>query len=118
METCSSAIVAHRHRTWGTSPTSRSAASISIRHGKRFNRYSRSMATVGTRMSVEEYLKYSGKPNCEYIDGELRPKPMPTSNHGLLEFLLAWLLRQQGMDARPEVTVRISPTRYLVPDVI
>jgi Uma2 family endonuclease len=76
------------------------------------------MGTASTLMSVEEYLKYSGKPNCEYIDGVLRPKSMPTSLHGLIELLLALLLRSQGVDARPEVTVRLTPTRYLVPDVI
>ena len=69
-------------------------------------------------MSVEEYLKYSGKPNCEYIDGVLRPKPMATGLHGLIQLLLGMLLRQQGVDARTEVTVRLTPTRYLVPDVI
>jgi Uma2 family endonuclease len=76
------------------------------------------MATSNTMMSVEDYLKYTGKPNCEYIDGELRPKPMATSLHGLLELLLAMILRRQGVDARPEVTIRVSPTQFLIPDVI
>jgi Uma2 family endonuclease len=69
-------------------------------------------------MSVEEYLQYSDKPNCEYIDGVLRPKSRATSLHGLIQFLLLVLLRRQGVDARPEVTVRLSPTKFLVPDVI
>ena len=76
------------------------------------------MATARTLMSVEEYLKYSGKPNCEYIDGELRPKPMATGLHGLIQILLAMLLRRQGTDARTEVTVRLTPTKFLIPDVI
>ena len=37
--------------------------------------YSRSMASSGPLMAVEDYLKYSSKPNCEYIDGVLRPNP-------------------------------------------
>jgi Uma2 family endonuclease len=74
--------------------------------------------TTGRLMSVEEYLKYTGKPNAEYIDGELRPKPMPTSLHGLIQMLLGMLLRQQGADCRSEVTVRLSPTRFLVPDLV
>jgi Uma2 family endonuclease len=69
-------------------------------------------------MPVEEYLRYSDKPNCEYRDGMLYPKPMPTTFHGLLEFMLVAMLRNLGLQAAPEVTVRLSLTKYLVPDVI
>src|SRR5580692_859638 len=71
-----------------------------------------------TLVPVEEYLRYSEKPNCEYREGVLYPKPMPTTFHGLLEFMLVVMLRRFGLQAAPEVTVRLSPTRYLVPDVI
>jgi Uma2 family endonuclease len=71
-----------------------------------------------TLVPVEEYLRYSEKPNCEYRDGVVSPKPMPTTIHGLLEFMLVIMLRKLGLQAAPEVTVRVSPTRYLVPDVI
>jgi Uma2 family endonuclease len=75
------------------------------------------MAT-GTLMSVEEYLKYSGKPNCEYIDGVLRPKAMGTTAHAMIQYLLLVLLNRQGVEALPEVTVRLTPTKFLVPDVV
>jgi len=71
-----------------------------------------------TLVPVEEYLRYSEKPNCEYREGVLYPKPMPTTLHGLLEFMLVVMLRGLGLEAAPEVTVRLSPTKYLVPDVI
>ena len=67
---------------------------------------------------VDEYLLYSEKPNCEYRDGVLHPKPMPTMFHGLLEFMLVAMLRKLGLQAAPEVTVRLSPAKFLVPDVI
>ena len=67
---------------------------------------------------VEEYLRHGGKPNCEYRDGVLYPKPRPTTFHGLLEFMLVVLLRKCGLQAAPEITVRLSATRYLVPDVV
>lgn len=70
-----------------------------------------------TLVPVEEYLGYSSDPNCEYRDGVLYPKPKPTTIHALLEFMLVLMLRKLGLEAAPEVTVRISPTRYLVPDV-
>src|ERR1700685_3697683 len=71
-----------------------------------------------TLVPVEEYLRYSEKPNCEYREGVLYPKPMPTTFHGLLEFMLVVMLRNLGLQAAPEVTVKVSPTKFLVPDVI
>lgn len=67
---------------------------------------------------VEEYLSRTEKPLCEYRDGVLRAKPMPTKLHGLVQFTLVLLLRRLGLDAVPEVTLWLSPTRYLIPDVI
>jgi Uma2 family endonuclease len=71
-----------------------------------------------TLIPVEEYLRSTEKPNCEYREGVLYPKPTPTTFHGLLEFMLVVTLRKLGLLAVPEVTVRLSPTKYLVPDVI
>jgi Uma2 family endonuclease len=76
------------------------------------------LMSSATLVPVEEYLRYSEKPNCEYREGVLYPKPMPTTFHGLLEFMLVAILRKLGVQAAPEVTVRLSPTKYLVPDVI
>ncbi len=67
---------------------------------------------------VEEYLRRTEKPNCEYIDGVLYPKPMPTTPHGRMQAILLMLLNRLGVEALPEITVRLSPTKYLVPDVI
>jgi Uma2 family endonuclease len=69
-------------------------------------------------VSVEDYLRRTEKPLCEYVDGVLCLKPMPTKSHALLEFLLVLLLRKQGVQALSEVTVRLSSTKYLIPDVI
>ena len=66
---------------------------------------------------VEEYLRYSEKPNCEYRDGALYPKPMPTKLHSIIQRMLLMLLQRQRVEAYPELTVRISPNKYLVPDV-
>lgn len=71
-----------------------------------------------TLVSVEEFLKQSAKPACEYLDGVLHQKPVPTKLHALVQFLLVTLLRRQGVEALAEVTVRLSETRFLVPDVI
>lgn len=75
------------------------------------------MSTVAL-VSVQDYLRLAEKPNCEYIDGMLRPKPMAAVAHGRTQYLLAMLLRRQGIEALPEVTVGLSGTKYLVPDVV
>ena len=69
-------------------------------------------------VSVEDYLRRTEKPYCEYVDGVLYPKPMATLLHSLVQFMLQVLLRRQGVQAAAEVQVRISPTKYLIPDVI
>jgi Uma2 family endonuclease len=68
-------------------------------------------------ISVEQYLKLSCKPACEYIDGVLRQKSMPITDHGMLQFRLGLLLSRLGYEAYPEVHVRITDTKWLVPDV-
>jgi hypothetical protein len=71
-----------------------------------------------TLVSLDEYLTSSDKPTCGYIGGVLREKPVPTKRHALIEFLLVTILRRQGVEALAESTVRITNTRFLVPDVI
>jgi Uma2 family endonuclease len=69
-------------------------------------------------VSVEEYLNRTEKPYCEFIDGTLRPKPMPTTFHALIQSLMVLLLQKQGVYALPELTLRLSETRFLVPDLV
>jgi Uma2 family endonuclease len=71
-----------------------------------------------TIVSVEDYLHRTEKPYCEYLDGVLRPKAMPTKLHALIQKILMTLLDSQGVEALAEVHVRLSPTEYLIPDVI
>jgi Uma2 family endonuclease len=69
-------------------------------------------------VSVEDYLRRTDKPLCEYVNGALHPKPMPTKLHALAQYMLLVLLRRQGVEALAELTVRLSATRYLIPDVV
>jgi len=68
-------------------------------------------------MPVEEYLRLTEKPYREYRDGVASAKAMPTKFHSIIQDALQTLLRNQGVRPLPELTVRISPTKYLVPDV-
>jgi Uma2 family endonuclease len=78
-----------------------------------------SVATRTTLIPVEEYLKSSYKPACEYIDGVLRQKSMPTYKHGKMELHLSNLINQPewGFEATPELTVWLRENKYLIPDV-
>src|SRR5712671_3138342 len=67
---------------------------------------------------VEAYLRMTDKPYREYREGVLSPKPMPTWYHGAVQAMLASLLRKVGLQAGCEITVRLSPTKYLIPDVV
>jgi Uma2 family endonuclease len=69
-------------------------------------------------MLVEDFLRLTEKPYREYRDGEVSLKAMPTKFHALIQYALLMLLRGQGVQALPELTVRISATKYLVPDVV
>ena len=71
-----------------------------------------------TLVPVEEYLRLTEKPYREYRDGVLYTKPMPTFIHGVIQAVLAAMLRALGLVAGTEVAVRIKPGVYLLPDVI
>jgi len=76
------------------------------------------MAT-GTAVSVEEYLRTSYEPNCEYVDGVLVPKAMGTRKHGKVQSRLISLIEAAfpHYEAIPELTVRVTDSRFLIPDV-
>lgn len=61
--------------------------------------------STAVRISIEEYLKLNGKPAYEYVDGVLRQKPRPTTDHGLIQAALILLLamRAPQFAAMPEV---------------
>ncbi|MFN0107122.1 MAG: Uma2 family endonuclease [Bryobacteraceae bacterium] len=77
------------------------------------------MSPTTTLMPVDEYLRLTCKPNCEYRDGVLTQKAMPTSEHSQVQFQVNTLIRTHfpQFKAGPEQTVRLSESRYLIPDV-
>jgi Uma2 family endonuclease len=73
--------------------------------------------STATLVPVDAYLRLTEKPYREYRDGVLYPKAMPTKLHSILQWVLVTMLRNQGVLAFSELTVRISATKYLIPDV-
>jgi Uma2 family endonuclease len=77
---------------------------------------------TGALVAVEDYLRLTEKPSREYRDGLLYPKAMPTKLHSIIQRVLVTLLQsasgnKSGAQPFPELTLRISPTKYLIPDV-
>jgi len=76
---------------------------------------------VGTLVSVEEYLKTSYRPDCDYVDGEVQERHLGEREHSRTqrEILLYLTGRYPGMRERllPEQRVQVSATRFRIPDV-
>ncbi len=76
------------------------------------------MASVAGLVSAEEYLRTTYKPACDYIDGVLRQKPMPTWKHGVIQTQLGSAINgSRTHRAASELAVRLRQGKYLVPDV-
>ena len=77
------------------------------------------MVSTSTLVSAEEFLSTTYKPACEYRDGVLQQKSIPTRKHSLLQFRFAQLILElfPEFEPAPELTVQIGKSRFLVPDV-
>jgi len=74
-----------------------------------------------TLVSCEEYLRASYDPDVDYVDGELEDRNVGEKDHSSFQIFLASHLhvrrKELGIRIFPEQRVRISPTRYRVPDI-
>lgn len=79
------------------------------------------MAT-STRLSLEEYFRAHYEGECEFVNGELRPKPMGTGPHARVQARLRDALRrfeQAGYgEALPEMSLHLPSGNVLIPDVL
>jgi Uma2 family endonuclease len=80
----------------------------------------RGMAT-GVLVAVEEYLRTSYRPDCDYVDGEVVERHWGEGKHSDTQreilFVLAGRHPELRKRLRPEQRVQVSPTRFRVPDV-
>jgi Uma2 family endonuclease len=75
------------------------------------------------RLSVDEYLKSSWRPDREYVDGRLVERSAPTYVHSLLQALLIAHFRQFEQACHfktlPELRTEIvERARYRIPDLL
>ncbi len=71
---------------------------------------------------VEEYLHETYHPDCEYVDGEVQERHWGERDHSDWQLAVAAFLRNRRKEwhirVNAELRVRISPTRYRIPDVM
>ena len=74
-----------------------------------------------TLISVEEYLRTSYRPDCDYVDGEVVERNLGERDHSSTQKALILYLgnreAQWGIQVFPEQRVQVSPARYRVPDI-
>jgi len=78
------------------------------------------MASV-TLIPVSEYLRTTYRPDCDYLEGEVRERNVGERPHALLQGILCTIFnanrRAWGIVAAPELRVRVSERRYRIPDI-
>jgi Uma2 family endonuclease len=79
------------------------------------------MATA-LQLLIGEYLRTSYRPDCEYIDGEVRERHVGKWEHSRLQVLLSvWFSSREsewGVSTATQQRVRVSATRIRIPDLI
>lgn len=79
------------------------------------------MATI-LQIPLEEYLGKTYRPDCEYVDGEIRERNVGKWEHARVQWLLAlWFgthEKEWGIVGSTEQRVRVSKSRVRVPDLV
>jgi Uma2 family endonuclease len=74
-----------------------------------------------TTISVSEYLHSSYSPDRDYVDGRVEERNVGEHDHAAVQAaLILWFGQRQNewnIEVLPEQRLRISPTKFRVPDV-
>ncbi len=74
-----------------------------------------------TLIPVSEYFATTYRPDCDYIDGEVRERNIGEQPHAHLQNILGAIFREHRRDwfvrALTEQRIQISPHRFRIPDV-
>jgi Uma2 family endonuclease len=76
---------------------------------------------VGTLISVEQYLRTSYRPDCDYVDGEIVERNLGRRKHSRAQREILYYLRDRYPRMRelllPEQRVQVNATRFRIPDI-
>lgn len=77
--------------------------------------------SASATISLEEYLRTSYRPDCDFVDGQLEERNVGETKHGLLQVEIAFWFRSHQSDWNirtvTELRTRVGRTRVRVPDV-
>jgi Uma2 family endonuclease len=77
--------------------------------------------SAGTLISVEEYLRTSYHPDCDYVNGEVVERNVGEKSHNKLQkallLYLSALEKRLGIWVIQEQRVQVNAVRYRVPDL-
>jgi len=79
------------------------------------------MAAATSLITVEEYLKTTADPDCEYVAGVLEERSVGEYDHSTWQTILAAFFNVNKSDwdvkARTELRIQVAPDRFRIPDV-
>jgi Uma2 family endonuclease len=77
---------------------------------------------VGTLISVDEYLRTSFDPDCDFVEGAVMERNVGKRRHGYAQTeIAAWFVsRRQALRLQPitELRMRVAPNKIRIPDVV
>jgi len=77
---------------------------------------------VGTLISLNEYLRTSFDPDCDFVDGEVTERNVGKRRHGYAQIEIgAWFVQRRQalrLGALAELRVQVGPNRVRLPDVV
>ncbi len=76
---------------------------------------------AATLISLEEYLRTTYEPDCDFVDGVVEERNLGEWSHSTLQTVLIGYLftraRKWNAHVHTELRLRVSPTRVRIPDV-
>jgi Uma2 family endonuclease len=69
-------------------------------------------------ISVEEYLRTSFHPDCDFIDGEVLERNVGKRRHACAQTQIAVWFDPPHLHALISLRMRVGPTRIRIPDVV
>jgi Uma2 family endonuclease len=77
--------------------------------------------TAAAQISVDEYLRTSYRPDCDYVDGEVRERNLGERGHSRPQMRLIMFFGAREKEWRivvmPEQRVQVKPHCFRIPDV-
>jgi Uma2 family endonuclease len=77
---------------------------------------------VGTLISLDEYLRTSFRPDCDFVEGEVVERNVGKRRDARAQARIAsWFIQRQevlSLDSLTELRMRVGPNRIRIPDVV